>query len=450
MRRLLQDLTIMLRANLWLLPVLAGLVGAVFLLVAPPPPMHATMATGFAGGGYAAFGEKLQRELAKQGFDLQLVTSDGSFDNLNRLLDDTSGVNLALVQSGTEQSLPAEQQARLHSLGAVYQEPLWLFHRREVKLERMADLQTLRLALGADGSATQALTRAILQANQIEPDDYPSQWQAVGGTPAVEALFKDELDAAFFIGPAENVLIQRLAAAEDISLVHFGRAAAYQARLPYLRQVEVGEGLLNLATDSPARDLTLLAPSATLLVNDDFHPALSALILDAARQVMAQGTLLDKPGQFPSAKPVTLPLLGEAHYYHDKGLPLLQRYLPFRIASLADRYIILLIPLLVLLIPLFKAVGPLYRWRIRARIYRWYKYLREVEHKLDSGTPPSALHAELAQLEQLEDQLAKVEVPLSYSSELYDLHLHLDYLIRRLRSLQQRQQAASASDHPND
>ena len=444
MRRLLQDLTIMLRANLWLLPVLAGLVGAVFLLVAPPPPMHATMATGFAGGGYAAFGEKLQRELAKQGFDLQLVTSDGSFDNLNRLLDDTSGVNLALVQSGTEQSLPAEQQARLHSLGAVYQEPLWLFHRREVKLERMADLQTLRLALGADGSATQALTRAILQANQIEPDDYPSQWQAVGGTPAVEALFKDELDAAFFIGPAENVLIQRLAAAEDISLVHFGRAAAYQARLPYLRQVEVGEGLLNLATDSPARDLTLLAPSATLLVNDDFHPALSALILDAARQVMAQGTLLDKPGQFPSAKPVTLPLLGEARYYHDKGLPLLQRYLPFRIASLADRYIILAIPLVILLFPLFKAIGPIYQWRIRARIYRWYKHLREIDQQLYKGKLGGDIGAEIERLEKLEDELARVEVPLSYSSELYELHMHLRYMIERLHAVQRRQALAPA------
>jgi hypothetical protein len=36
-------------------------------------------------------------------------------------------------------------------------------------------------------------------------------------------------------------------------------------------------------------------------------------------------------------------------------------------------------------------------------------------------------------------QLAKVEVPLSYSNELYQLHVHLRYVIERLQALQQRQ-----------
>ena len=41
MNRILQDLSIMLRANLWLVPVLAALVAALFYFVAPPPPMYA-------------------------------------------------------------------------------------------------------------------------------------------------------------------------------------------------------------------------------------------------------------------------------------------------------------------------------------------------------------------------------------------------------------------------
>jgi hypothetical protein len=113
--------------------------------------------------------------------------------------------------------------------------------------------------------------------------------------------------------------------------------------------------------------------------------------------------------------------------------------MPFRIASLADRYIILLIPLLVILFPLFKAIGPLYRWRIRTRIYRWYKYLREIDRQLDAGSSAAIVDAQIARLEQLEAQLAKVEVPLSYSNELYELHVHLRYVIERLQALQQRQ-----------
>lgn len=101
---------------------------------------------------------------------------------------------------------------------------------------------------------------------------------------------------------------------------------------------------------------------------------------------MQNGSLLDPSGTYPKEQPMTLAALDEASYYYRNGLPILQRYLPFRIASLADRYIILLIPLLVVMFPLFKAVGPVYRWRVRARIYRWYKHLREIDRKLQHGT----------------------------------------------------------------
>ena len=154
---------------------------------------------------------------------------------------------------------------------------------------------------------------------------------------------------------------------------------------------------------------------------------------------MAAGSLLDPPGAFPNAGPLTFELAEDAERYYKDGLPLLQRHLPFRIASLADRYIILLIPLLMVLFPLSKAIGPIYQWRIRARIYRWYKYLREIDRTLNADTPAERLQDEIGRLEQLEVQLAKVEVPLSYSNELYQLHVHLRYVIERLQALQQRQ-----------
>jgi TRAP-type uncharacterized transport system substrate-binding protein len=445
MHRVLKDLKIMLLANLWIVPVVAALIGAVFYFVAPPPPMSASMATGAEGGGYRIFAEKLKQELAKEGFELTLVPSAGSRDNLERLLAEDAQVEIALVQSGLERQLDAADNARLESLGAVYQEPLWLFHRKDIHLERIADLLPLRLALGTAGSGTRAATEAILDANAIDPEQYPPSWQATGGGKTATALMAGELDAAFFIGPAENALVQQLASHPQLSLATFRRAAAYEARLPFLKRVTVGEGLLNLAQNAPARDIVTLSPVATLVINQHFHPGLAPLILEAAREVMKNGTLLDQAGAFPSAEPRTFTLSGDAEHYYSNGPPLLQRYLPFRIASLADRYIILLIPLLVVLIPLLKAVGPLYRWRIRARIYRWYKHLREIDRQLDAGTLPERLDTEVERLEQLEDELAKVEVPLSYSNELYELHVHLRYVIERLRTLQKRRATASDS-----
>lgn len=438
MPRVLHDLKIMLLANLWVVPVLAALVGALFYFVAPPPPMSATMATGAEGGAYRQFAQQLKEELAKQGFELKLLPSKGSRDNLERLLAAEGAVEIALVQSGMERQLSQADSARLQSLGGVYQEPLWLFHRADIALDRITDLLPLRLALGSEGSGTLAASAAILGANAIAPEQYSPTWATSGGSKAATALMAGELDAAFFVGPAENALVQQLAANPELRLANFRRAAAYEARLPFFNRVTVGEGLLNLAHNSPPQDTQILSPVATLVINQDFHPGLVALFLDASREVRKNGSLLDRAGTFPSPEPRTFVLSEDAERYYKNGLPLLQRYLPFRIASLADRYIILLIPLLMVLIPLLKAVGPLYRWRIRARIYRWYKHLREIDRKIDAGTLPERLDSEVERLEKLEDELAKVEVPLSYSHELYELHVHLRYVIERLRTLQKR------------
>lgn len=438
MRRVLNDLKIMILANLWIVPVVAGLVWALFQFVPPPPTMSASMATGSQGGAYQQFAEQLKEELAKEGFNLKLVPTSGSRDNLQQLLADDPEVQIALVQSGLERQLSEAERERLHSLGAIYQEPLWLFYRRDVSLDRIADLQPLRVALGGEGSGTRAASDAVLGANGITPEQYPETWQSIGGGKAARALMAGELDAGFFVGPAENSLVQQLATDPQIALAHFRRAAAYEARLPFFTQVAVGEGLLDLASNAPDRDIVTLSPVATLVVNEDFNPGLVPLFLAATREVMKNGNLLDAAGAYPSAEPRTFELHKDAEHYYSNGLPILQRYLPFRIASLADRYIILLIPLIVVMIPLFKAVGPIYQWRIRARIYRWYKYLREIDRKLHAGSLPEELDSEIQRLERLEDELASVEVPLSYSHELYELHMHLRYVINRLRMLQQR------------
>jgi TRAP-type uncharacterized transport system substrate-binding protein len=440
MRRILRDLKILILANLWIVPVLAGLVGALFYFVAPPPPMHARMATGAVGGGYHAFAERLRAELEQQGFELELVQSQGSRDNLAKLGD--GSVELALIQSGQELTLDDEARGKLSGLGVMYREPLWLFTTRKVKFERLADLMKLRLAIGSEDSGTQAVTAALFAANRIEPGAYPKQWQQLGGSRAADALVNGELDAAFFVGPAENPLIQRLAAEPRLRLVSLRRTEAYLARLPYLSRLEVGEGMLDMARNTPERDIVTLGPVATLVAGESFHPSLTPLILEAAKTVLKNGSLLDPAGNYPARPPLSLQTLSEADYYYDKGLPILQRYLPFRIASLADRYIILAIPLLVLMFPLFKAIGPIYQWRIRARIYRWYKHLREIDQQLYKGKLGGDIGAEIERLEKLEDELARVEVPLSYSSELYELHMHLRYMIERLHAVQRRQAAA--------
>ena len=432
----------MIRANLWLVPVLGALVAALFYFVAPPPPMSATMSTGSDSGGYHAFALRLQEELAREHFDLKLVNSSGSRQNTERLLDSGSGINIALLQSGQEQSLDEEQRQALSSLGAAFLEPVWLFVHDEVQADTLRDLLELRIAIGSPNGGLRMLVGPLLEVNGYDTAEPVDNWHPYTGRRALEELQSGKLDAAFFMGAAESPLIQELAAEESLKLFPFSKVRAYESRLPFILGVDISRGLVSLANDQPDRDMQTLSAQALLVINKDFHPAIAPLILAAAQNVMESGSLLEDTESWPMADPQAFTMLSEAEYFHRKGPPLLQRYLPFRIASLADRYIILVIPLLMVLFPLFKIAGPVYRWRIRARIYRWYKYLRDVDKKFNQNTLPAKLDEEILRLTELQDELSKVEVPLSYTHELYELHMHVRFVINRLRELQ-----GGQSDH---
>jgi len=201
--------------------------------------------------------------------------------------------------------------------------------------------------------------------------------------------------------------------------------------LPYLEDLAIPEGLLDIRRNVPDQDITLLSPVATLVGNQHFHPALTALVLSASKEVLRDGNLLDAPGQYPAALPMELDMSSEAQYYHESGTPFLQRYLPFWIASIVDRYIVLVIPLIVIMMPLIRSMGPIYIWRVRSRVYKWYEQLRRIDRLIVKNQIMEKLEEEIQGLHELEDELTRVDVPLSYAHELYELHLHIRYMINR-------------------
>ena len=50
----------------------------------------------------------------------------------------------------------------------------------------------------------------------------------------------------------------------------------------------------------------------------------------------------------------------------------------------------------------------IYRWRMRSRIYRWYKELREVDPDAEGEGEFSTTEERLAELNRIEDEVARV------------------------------------------
>ena len=389
-----------------------------FQFIKPAPPDRVVMATGGVDGAYHAFAKRYAEFLAREGITLELRPTAGSVENLELLR--SGAVSLALVQGGVDDEVPAQ----LYSLGSVYYEPLWLFHRKEVPFRHLRDLAGRRLAVGPEGSGTRALAGRLLRENGI--DD--STWVGAGGQLAVDALLNAEIDAAFFVISAESEPVTRLLRHPDIALADFARAQAYTRRHHFLNSLELPEGVVDLAANIPHRTLRLLAPTANLVSTTDLHPAVIDLVLQAASEVHRDGGWFEGRDEFPMPGLLAFPLSKDAERYYKHGPPFLQRYLPFWAASLVDRLKVMLLPLLVLLLPLLKVMPPIYTWRMRARVYRWYEELEQAEQSLASGERDVAwVYRELA---RIETEVQQVKVPLSFTDQLYHLRQHID-LVRR-------------------
>jgi hypothetical protein len=337
-------------------------------------------------------------------------------------------VDLAFVQGGV--GAQAESDS-IVSLASLYFEPLWVFYRGNQIVNRLTGFSQKRMSIGAEGSGTRAVALTLLEDNHL--DAAPDYLLSMGNREGQEALMGGNIDAAFFVASPKSKLIQNLLRDEDINLMSFQRATAYTRRHHYLSRVTLPEGVIDLKVNIPPHDTALLAASANLVATDKFHPALVSLLLQIAAGVHGGGDLFEKPGEFPNTRNLEFQLDDDAARYFKHGPPILQRYLSFWTANLIDRLKIMMVPLETLLIPFFKIMPPTYRWRVRKKIYRWYRELQALDVDYPERESVENLQSLLTRLETIEEEVRKVDVPLSYADELYDLRLHIGLVRSKLR-----------------
>jgi TRAP-type uncharacterized transport system substrate-binding protein len=412
------------------LPAIAIAVGGFWLaakFIKPAPPTRIVMATGVEGGGYAEFGARYRAILARSGITLDLKPTRGSEDNYNLLRDPNSGVAVALIQSGVG---TAEEAPNLMTLGSVAYEPLWVFCRGNERLERIPQLKGRRLAIGLPGSGTRLLAMGMLLANGLDEESVAGVH--VSGIDGANALLLGAVDCMFVIAAPEAGIVKALTYAPGLTLMSFDRAEAYVRRLPYLTRLLLPEGVIDMQRSIPPRDVQMVAATAELVARDDLHPAIQMLLLMAATEIHGGSGLFHRAGDFPSDRQFGFPVSSDARRFFRSGRPFLQRYLPFWLANLMDRMLVAIIPLVAVLFPLFRIVPPLYRWRVRSRIYRWYGELMFIENEIRTRHTPGEIKSYRDRLETIERTVNGIEPPLAYADQLYALRLHIEFVRAKL------------------
>jgi len=343
------------RLLLWvaLVVILAAAIWPVVRSLSPAPPRTIVMSTGVADGAYHRFGQRYQEILRADGITLELRTSSGGVENLQRLNEGSASVGF--VQGGTgvlaldPNALP--ESTPLRALATVAFEPVWIFtHTLDVS-KGLGALAGKRIAVGVPGSGNHKVATQLLSVYGVVAEGDQSArdgttFVSEGGMATAQLLHSRQIDAAIIIAAPQAPAVQALLADSRIHLASLDHVEGLARRFPYFQPVSLKRGSVDPQRNVPARDIKLLATTANLVVRDDLHPALAYLLLEVARQVHRVPTLINRTDDFPSPQATDFPLSVEAERYFKNGRPFLQSYLPFWLANYVQRVILLLVPLI--------------------------------------------------------------------------------------------------------
>ena len=420
-------------ATAWPIVLITAIGFAVaYQFVAPAPPRHLTISTGGESGAYFAFAKRYADILARNDIALEVKKSAGSYENLDRLKKNE--VDVAFVQGGIPMPEVAEGDPPMLSLGSVYYEPVWVFYRGEQTFDKLHQLAGKRIAVGAEGSGIRGLALQLLEANDIATDS--KHLLPIAGLNAAEALQQGRIDAAFIIAAPEAPVVQVLLRSPGVRVMSFSQADAYTRRFPFLTRITLPRGVVDLVRDNPPQDTVMLATTANLIVSESLHPALASLLLQAAGEVHGKSGFFQHAGEFPAYKDHSVELSADAQRHYKSGPPFLQRYLPFWLAVLAERLLVMLLPLFALLFPLLKLAPAIYTWRVRSKIFRCYGELKFLENDLRQNYDPARHMEYFGRLERIEEDANTRNIPLAYTDLLYTLREHINLVRKKLRLLE--------------
>ena len=402
---------------------------ATFWFIHSAPPDTIIITSGDDDTRLQKTAEKYKNILARNGVKLKILKSEGSLENLERLNNPSFHVDVGFVQTGVAKGQNID---KLFSLGSISYEPLYIYYRNSKPLEFLSQFNGKKLAIGEDGTGTQVLALELLALNGIKPGDSTTLLK-MDDEAAEKALREGKIDAAFMMSDsASSQTMRDLLTAPGIRLFDFSQADAYSRRIGYLNKITLPKGSFDFGKNIPDHDINLISPTVELIARADLHPALSDLLLEAVTEVHSRQGLTHKRGEFPAMLEHEYKISPDATRFYKSGKSFLYKYLPFWLASLLNRILVVFIPMILILIPGLKSIPALYRWRMRLRLLRWYRALLILEEGLAAQITSQKRNELIGRLNEIEETVNNLKVPASFADQLFTLRSYMAMVRERL------------------
>ena len=397
--------------------LLAALGWALATVLKPAIQRTIVITTGADKGIYRGFADRYAPLLKRDGITLDIRSSSGSIENYQRLKNPDSEYEVGFIQSGT--TSPKETD-RLQTIAAVSYEPIWVFYRGDTTINRLVQLRGKRVAIGVPGSGLLHVSLVLLAYSGISRDN--TTLLEMDAVKAYQELENGQLDAAFFIGRPDASMQQTLLNS-DLKLMSFAQADALVQKFPSLSKIIFPRASTSIVNDLPQANVTLLAATALLVSKDTLHPALAYLLLEAAKTVHGSEDYFTPLGTFPNLNTEEFPISDESTRYFKSGRPFLQRYLPFWLASLIERRLLILLPFMALVLGLLQALPRMVEARIKNRLVVWYREIKSLEDEIWKTRQPTLdqIARWRDEIENIDAHASQIRIPHRYFQDVYAL-----------------------------
>ena len=408
--------------------------GLILQWVYPLPPARLVLSSGMPGGAYQAFAEQYRQALADHGVDLIIQASEGSAQNLSRLTASPPVADIAFVQGGFGWSSfdsPGEHQGHVQTLATIDFEGLWLFS-LDVPITQLHQLKGMKVAAGPPGSGHRVLFERLLKQAELPASELTIL--DISGVTAQAALAAGEVDAVFMVASPNAPVIDKLLTTPRARTAVLEHAAAIVERNTYLNYRLLPQD--SLGQDRPAADTALLTTPTHLLAQSDLDPALQRLVTAVAMQIHEAPGSFHRRGELPTIRFSDFPASPEARSVLVHGLNWMEANLPFTLAQVVQRMVIIGIPAVLLTVLLMALIPAWIRLVLESRVSRWYGELRFIEHdlrekQLEAGGLEMTRISN--RLRQLERSFGEVKLPPELAPRWFALHQHVSFVRAHLR-----------------
>jgi hypothetical protein len=184
----------------------------------------------------------------------------------------------------------------------------------------------------------------------------------------------------------------------------------------------------------PSNDVQLIGTKSKVLIRSDLHPEIVQLLLQTMKEVHGGSDLFHRSGEYPNGSDSEYAVAPTAIDFYKSGPSFMQRHLPLWLSVHVQRAIAVLVAGIAIGLPLLHFVPQGYNWMTRRRLLHWYARLKELEVSLDASENHKHLFDRQAEIESIEEALSKIQFPLTFSDQVYNLRSHIDFVRRKIAS----------------